>query len=265
MNINGILAPGIVLLGLLQSNLAWSETASPATSRIDRVWFGAFTNTLADGKISHDVTALVLEQDGAKLSGSVGPSMDRLAPITEGSINGSGISFRMEAAGGVAFALFLNGGHLVGTAKGSRVNAILDLVPAPALMPHAQLVAEIAAADAQNFAAYENCNADQYRAFLSPTLEFYQDNQPVKNQQQIIDSLNYRCAEGITYRRELEQSSLIVNSAPPTDAIEAGLQRIYSKQPDGSERLEATVRFTMIWSKKSGTWQFIRVVSYDHR
>jgi len=237
---------------------------SPAP-KLDRVWFGTFTNTLADGKISHDVTALVLEQDGTKIAGSIGPTMDRLAPIDSGSIGGDTVSFHMAAAGGVTFALRLKDGHLTGTAKGSRINAVLDLAPAPGLMPHAQLVAEITAADAQNFAAYESCDAARYRASLSPELEFYQDNQPVKNQQQIIDSLNFRCAEGIQYRRELDQPSLIINAAPPTSAIEAGLQRIYSRQPDGSEHLEATVRFTMVWSRKSGAWQLTRVVSYDHR
>ena len=35
-------------------------------------------------------------------------------------------------------------------------------------------------ADARNFAAYDSCRADQYMASLSPDLEFYQDNQPVK-------------------------------------------------------------------------------------
>ena len=210
------------------------------------------------------MTALILEQDGSKLSGSVGPSIDRLAPIAAGSIRGNNISFHIEAAG-IAFALHLNHGHLVGTAIGGGANAVLDLTPAPGLMPHAQLVAEITAADARNFAAYDSCNADQYMASLSPDLEFYQDNQPVKNRQEIIDSLNYRCAEGIKLRRELDQSSLIINSAPPYYAIEAGIHRIYSKHPDGREHLEATVRFTLVWSKKSGTWQLFRVVSYDHR
>ena len=98
-----------------------------------------------------------------------------------------------------------------------------------------------------------------------PDLEFYQDDPPVKNRQEIIDSLKYRCAEGIKLRRELDQSSLIINSAPPCDAMEAGLHRIYSKQPDGSEHLEATVRFTLVWSKRSKAWQLIRVISYDHR
>jgi|GEM_PF-6407468 len=33
---------------------------------------------------------------------------------------------------------------------------------------------------------------------------------------------------------------------------------------DGGKDLEATVRFTTVWGKKSGNWQLIRVVSYDH-
>jgi hypothetical protein len=53
-------------------------------------------------------------------------------------------------------------------------------------MSHEQLVAEITAADARSFVAYDSCNADQYRTTLSPDLEFYQDNQPVKNQQEIV-------------------------------------------------------------------------------
>ena len=264
MIINRLLASGIILLGLLHSNFALGATTPSTANGIDHVWFGTFTNTLPDGKISHDVTALILQQDGSKLSGSVGPSIDRLAPIAAGSISGSNISFHIQAAG-IAFALHLNHGHLVGRAIGRGANAVLDLTPAPGLMPHAQLVAEITAADARNFAAYDSCDADQYMASLSPDLEFYQDDQPVKNRQEIIDSLNYRCAEGIKLRRELDQSSLIINSAPPYYAIEAGLHRIYSKQPDGSEHLEATVRFTMVWSKRSKAWQLIRVVSYDHR
>lgn len=264
MTIRRFLVSGIILLGLLHSNFVLSAATPAKPDGIDPVWFGTFTNSLPDGKISHDVTALVLKQTGSKLSGSVGPSIDRLAPILDGSIRGNDISFHIEAAG-IAFTLRLNQGHLVGTAIGSGVNAVLNLTPAPGLMPHAQLVAEITAADARNFVAYESCDSDQYMASLSPDLEFYQDNQPVKNRQEIIDSLKYRCAEGLQFRRELDQPSLIINSAPPYDAIEAGFHRIYSKQPDGSEHLEATARFTLVWSKKSGTWQLIRVVSYDHR
>jgi len=135
------------LLGLLHSNLALSATTPSAANGIDHVWFGTFTNALPDGKISHDVTALILEQDGSKLSGSVGPSIDRLAPIEAGSISGNNISFHPRAAA-IAFALHLNHVHLVGRAIGGGANAVLDLAPDPGLMPQAQLVAEITAADA---------------------------------------------------------------------------------------------------------------------
>lgn len=259
-----LLTCAIIAMGLLPCNSAWSATSASANG-IDRVWFGTFTNTLADGKVSHDVTALILERDGPKLTGSVGPSVDRLAPIEAGSISGDNVSFHIEGGGGIDYALHLSGGHLVGTANGSRVKGVLDLAPAPGLMPHAQLVAEITAADMKDFTAYDDCDAEQYGKSLSPDLEFYQDNQPVKNRQEILESLKYRCAEGIQYRRELDQASLIINASPPNDAIEAGLHRIYSKKPDGSEHLEATAKFTMVWSKKSGTWQLTRVVSYDHR
>jgi ketosteroid isomerase-like protein len=262
---NPLLACGTILLGLLCPGLALGVAAAPSSAgQMDRVWFGTFITTQPDGKISHDTATLLIEQDGSKLAGSAGQTIDRLSPLLDGTINGNKLSFRIEAAGGLSFVLHLENGHLVGTASGSRFNASLDLTPAPGLMPHPQLVAEITAADAQAFAAYESCNAGQYLASFSPDLEFYQDNQPVKNRQEIINSLNGRCAEGLVYRRELDQSSLIINSAPPYDAIEAGVQRIYSKQPDGSEHLEATVRFTMVWSKKTGTWQLLRVVSYDH-
>lgn len=257
-----LLAWSVALSGLLPSGIAFCAT--PA-SGIASVWFGAFNNTMPDGKVSHDESVLVLEQDGSKLSGSVGPTMERLSPILDASMKGDEISFRIEGGGGIAFVLHRSAGHIVGTAKGSRINAVLDMTPAPGLMPQAQLVAEITAADARSFAAYESCNPEQYRATLSPDLEFYQDNQPLKNQQQIIDSLNYRCAEGIQLRRVLDAPSLIINATAPYYAIEAGIQRIYSKQPDGSEHLDATVRFTLVWSKKSGTWQIVRAVSYDHR
>jgi ketosteroid isomerase-like protein len=35
-------------------------------------------------------------------------------------------------------------------------------------------------------------------------------------------------------------------------------------QPDGSERADATAQFTCIWSKESGSWKLVRVISYNH-
>jgi hypothetical protein len=95
-----IAAPGITFLLLLHSSWSWgAEPSGP--SKLAQVWFGSFTNTLDNGTISHVVSALVLEQDGSKLSGRVGPSMDRLTPIIAGTVNGNNISFHIDGSGGL--------------------------------------------------------------------------------------------------------------------------------------------------------------------
>jgi hypothetical protein len=43
------------------------------------------------------------------------------------------------------------------------------------------------------------------------------------------------------------------------------MQRFYSRGQDGQEHLDATARFTNVWSKQTGTWKLVRVISYDHR
>jgi hypothetical protein len=60
-------------------------------------------------------------------------------------------------------------------------------------------------------------------------------------------------------------SSLVVNAVPGFGAIEAGTHRFYSRQRDGSEHLDATAQFTNVWSKETGSWKVVRVISYDHR
>jgi ketosteroid isomerase-like protein len=37
-----------------------------------------------------------------------------------------------------------------------------------------------------------------------------------------------------------------------------------AQNQDGSEHLDATARFTNVWSKETGSWKLIRVISYDH-
>jgi hypothetical protein len=60
------------------------------------------------------------------------------------------------------------------------------------------------------------------------------------------------------------EGSWVVNAVPGYGAIEVGTHRFYSRQPDGSERLDVTAQFTNVWSKQSGSWKLVRVISYDH-
>ena len=154
-------------------------------------------------------------------------------------------------------------GDAFGVGKNQSERANLDLQPAPALLPHAELVAEIRDVDRQVFEAYQNCDLSQYARFLSRDLEFYQDNLGVRNRSQILTSMKNRCNEGIHLLRRLDEKTLVINAVPGYDAVEAGTHSIYSVQ-EGSEHLDATVQFTQIWTKKTGHWQLLRVVSFDH-
>ncbi len=158
-----------------------------------------------------------------------------------------------------------SGDHLAGSATGQRLTAQIDLRPAPGLLPHEQLEQEITAADQQLYKAFGTCDVAGYAALLSSDLEFYQDYTGKTDYEENVEALRNRCAEGIRLRRTLEEGSLLVNAAPGFGAIQAGIQRFYATGSNGQEHLEATARFTNVWSKASGTWKLVRVISYDHR
>jgi ketosteroid isomerase-like protein len=82
--------------------------------------------------------------------------------------------------------------------------------------------------------------------------------------QEQLDSLRQRCGEGLLLRRELVKESLVVNATPGFGAIEAGTHQFYAKQKDGTEQLDATAKFTEIWTKATGRWKLVRVISYSH-
>jgi ketosteroid isomerase-like protein len=235
---------------------------------ISGTWFGDFDITNPDGKVSHDTAVLILQENGTGLTGSAGGTIDRQSPMTAGKVDNGQILFHLDAAGGVDFALHMDAGHIRGTATMHSPNgpmqAEIDVRPAPGLIPHAQLVEEIEEADRNAFAAFEECDEAGFAKFLSKDLEFYHDHTGEQGYEENLKALRDRCAEGIKLRRELVDSSLIVNAVPGYGAIEAGTHRFYSKQQDGTEHLDATAEFTMVWSKESGSWKLTRVISYDH-
>ena len=191
--------------------------------------------------------------------------MDQQTPFKDGEIKDNNLAFHLDAAGGLDFSLRLVTGHLQGTAVGKSATAEVDLQPAPGLLPHQKLVDEITDADARLFRAFASCDVTQYGSLLSENLEFYQDHTGKTGYEENLRAVRDRCAEGITLRRELDQNSLVVNAAPGYGAIEAGTHRFYSRQPDGSEHLDATAQFTEVWSKDTGSWKLVRIISYDHR
>lgn len=250
------------ILALTTSLLYPQAPQGPIDPPLSGTWFGSFVMTAPDGKTSHDTAVLILGEGG---TGSIGRTADQQTPFKDGQVNDNNLAFHLDAAGGLDFSLHLASGHLRGTAVSKGAKAQLDLQPSPGLLPHQQLVEEITSADSQLFRAFDSCDVSRYASLLSENLEFYQDHTGKTGYEDNLKSLRDRCAEGITLRRELVKDSLVVNAAPGYGAIEAGIHRFYSRQPDGSEHLDATAQFTEVWSKSTGSWKLVRIISYDHR
>lgn len=251
-------------LCILFSAVSLAQTGKPAPSTaFTGTWFGSFNTTAPDGKPRRDNAVLVFADKDGVLTGSAGSGIDRQMPVSAVQIKGDELQFHMEAGGGIDFRLRRQGDHLVGAVTG-KMHATVDVVPAPGLLPHEKLAAEIGEADHKLFAAFDSCDVAAYASFLSPDLEFYHDQGGRTGYQFQLDSLRQRCGEGLVLRRELVQDSLVVNAAPGFGAIEAGTHRFYAKQRDGNEHLDAEARFTEIWSKASGSWKLVRIISYDH-
>jgi ketosteroid isomerase-like protein len=244
--------------------LALPLRGAAQTAPEPEAWSGSFVVAAPDGKLQHDTAVVVLHAKGTELTGSAGSTIDKQSPIVHGTVTGNQYAFHLDAGGGMDFLLVRSGDTIRGTAKGTNFTADLTLAPAPGLEPHDQLVAEIQAADRALFEAFAACDATKFASYFAPSLEFYQDRIGVRGFDATMASFRQRCAEGIVLRREIDTPSLIINSSPGAGAIQAGTHRFFARQPDGSERLDATAQFVNIWSKQSGTWKIVRAVSFNH-
>lgn len=259
----------VVFAFIVSAITGFGQPTTGTGHEITGTWSGIFAVSNPNGTVSHNEVVVKLEVHGARVAGSIGSTIDDQSGFLDGRIIGGVITFHLPAGRVTEFRLHLDKGHLYGHAFGVDKNqsehADLDLQPAPALLPHAELVAEIRDVDRQVFEAYQHCDLSRYGTFLSRGLEFYQDNLGVRNRSQILASMKNRCNEGIHLSRRLDEKTLVINVVPGFDAIEAGKHCIYSVQGDGSEHLDATAQFTQVWTKKTGHWQLLRVVSFDHR
>jgi ketosteroid isomerase-like protein len=241
-----------------------AQAGSASCSAFIGTWYGSFNVSDANGKSLRDNAVVILTGDCKTMAGSAGSAIDRQSPMSNIQFVGDEIRFHMEPMGGLDFKLKRQANHLTGTATG-KILAVIDVQPAPGLLPHDKLLAEIGDADHKLFEAFNSCNIKAYADYLSPDLEFYHDQRGQTGYQDQLDSLRQRCGEGLILRRELVPDSLVVNAAPGFGAIEAGTHRFYAKQKDGTERLDSTAKFTEIWTKASGGWKLVRVISYDHQ
>ncbi len=120
------------LVALLTSALmAAPQATSKAVEDMTGKWSGSFLITM-DGETKDDTAYMVLKQTGTALTGTAGPSADQQWDIQKGKIEGSKVTFEVNADGPtLKFELTLADGHLKGNANaeldGKALKAAVDV------------------------------------------------------------------------------------------------------------------------------------------
>jgi hypothetical protein len=117
-----------ILMALFLS-LVFTVAASAAD--VTGTWSGKLNVIGPDGQEQGDTVHLILKQDGAKLTGTAGPSPDQQLPIDKGAVNGNKVSFEVNLGPAIfKFDVALADDHLKGdvqlTAQGQTMKANMD-------------------------------------------------------------------------------------------------------------------------------------------
>jgi ketosteroid isomerase-like protein len=141
--------------------------------------------------------------------------------------------------------------------------------PKPAtseLTPSAQmheLDVTIARMDGKIFDAFNAHDAEALMSLFTNDLEFYQDNDGLKNYQQSKDDFEKLFASTPDIKRELVKDSLQVYPVKDHGAIEIGAHRFCHEEKGKDEC--GTFQFAMVWRKTGDSWKISRVLSYGHK
>ena len=93
-------------------------------------WSGSF-NMTREGETKNDTVYMVLKQNGAEITGTAGPNVDKQWPILKGRIEGAKVTFEVQTDEPIIkFDLTLADGHLKGDAsaehQGRSMKAVVD-------------------------------------------------------------------------------------------------------------------------------------------
>ena len=117
----------------------------------------------------------------------------------------------------------------------------------------------IARLDTKIFNAH---NAEALMAMFTDDLEFYQDNDGLKNYEECSGDFKKMFARTPDIRRDLVPGSLKVYPIKNYGAIEIGAHR-FCHQEKGQDEC-GVFEFVMLWRKTVDSWNISRVVSYGH-
>jgi len=238
-------------------------------------WSGSFEITPPDGKVVHDSAVLILKQSGTAVTGSIGQSDDKQSAFKDGRADGHSLQFTLDSGKGMhlEFHLLLVAGHLKGSASGTLqggiVTASIDTKPVSSknptiVSPEQKLYNQVARLDKAMFDAYNRRDLAVLKSMFTEDLEFYHDKSGLMSYRQSMESFKKNFQGQTRMRRQLVEGSLEVYPIAGYGAVEIGVHKFYSTEPNQKEKLTATAKFVHVWKKAKGAWKIARVVSYDH-
>lgn len=133
--------------------------------------------------------------------------------------------------------------------------------PAVTVESH-ELFETIARMDAKLFDAFNAHDLETLMSMFTDDLEFYQDNDGLKNFPESKSDFKKMFASTPGIKRELLKETLEVYPIKGYGAIEIGAHR-FCHTENGKDEC-GTFRFGMIWRKTGDTWKLARVISYGH-
>lgn len=129
--------------------------------------------------------------------------------------------------------------------------------PEPYVPDDKKLYDEIVRMDSIFFTAYNNCDLETQRSFLSDTLEFYHDKGGLStSKKEVMDAIAKNICGKV--KRELVQGSVEVYPINNYGAVEIGYHRFHNLVEKSISR---PGKFVSIWQRKGDSWQMTRIIS----
>lgn len=121
---------------------------------------------------------------------------------------------------------------------------------------------QIAHEDSLLFVAFNSRDLSGMGTFFDPGLELFQDNQGLRNYDQVMTAFGQIFKQNFVLTRKLVPGSMEVYPIKDYGAIQTG-QHTFTHMENGKE-IVGVFKFLHIWQKKDGVWKITRIVTYDH-
>jgi len=125
-----------------------------------------------------------------------------------------------------------------------------------------ELFDTVARLDQEIFGAFNAHDLDRLMSMFTEDVEFFQDNDGLKNHAQTKEDFGKLFASVPDIRRDIVLGTLEVHPIKDYGAIEIGEHRFCHKE-NGKDDC-GTFKFLTIWRKSGESWKISRVVSYGH-